>query len=117
MVQKSNRRSFFKSLAAIIAAPVVARVAADNIKLPATNPKQLEAILFTERGPIVFYDSIDVTSLSDMTRGVRRTLVGGTRIHVFKQGELDRYTGLPVTPNGGNIAVPWPDSARRVLDL
>lgn len=30
---------------------------------------------------------------------------------------IDNYTGLPVTPNGGNITVAWPNDANKIFKL
>jgi len=30
---------------------------------------------------------------------------------------IDSYTGLPVTPNGGNITIAWPSDANRIFKL
>lgn len=30
---------------------------------------------------------------------------------------IDNYTGLPVTPNGGNITISWPNDANRIFKL
>lgn len=31
--------------------------------------------------------------------------------------KIDSYTGLPVTPNGGNITVSWPSDSNKVFKL
>lgn len=31
--------------------------------------------------------------------------------------KIDSYTGLPVTPNGGNITIAWPSDASRIFKL
>ena len=31
--------------------------------------------------------------------------------------KLDSYTGLPVTPNGGNITIQWPSDSARIFSL
>lgn len=31
--------------------------------------------------------------------------------------KIDDYTGLPVTPNGGNITVAWPSDANKIFKL
>lgn len=30
---------------------------------------------------------------------------------------IDNYTGLPVTPNGGNITIAWPNDANKIFKL
>jgi hypothetical protein len=31
--------------------------------------------------------------------------------------KIDDYTGLPVTPNGGNITVSWPNDSNKIFKL
>jgi hypothetical protein len=31
--------------------------------------------------------------------------------------KLDSYSGLPVTPNGGNITITWPSDANKIFKL
>lgn len=31
--------------------------------------------------------------------------------------KVDTYTGLPVTPNGGNITIAWPNDANKIFKL
>jgi hypothetical protein len=31
--------------------------------------------------------------------------------------KLDSYSGLPVTPNGGNITIAWPNDANKIFKL
>lgn len=42
------------------------------------------------------------------------TGVEGTSSLIAK---IDSYTGLPVTPNGGNITVAWPSDSNKIFKL
>jgi hypothetical protein len=55
---------------------------------------------------IVIYQSSAVTGGADVAATAQRLIA-----------HIDTYTGLPVTPNGADITVAWPNDANRIFKL
>lgn len=115
---KTNRRGFFKALAAIVAAaPIVKALPKLPVPLPVPHPKQVAVLLWSEaRGPIALVDYVDVTTHSDFLP-FRKTLKTLPRVAVFDAREMNRYVGLPVPPSGRDIVVTWPQQSQRIFEL
>jgi hypothetical protein len=63
-------------------------------------------------------DDITFTTVSgDQFEAVVLYLHTGNEATAILIAYIDDYTGLPTTPNGGNITVSWPNGANKIFKL